>query len=269
MLKILLFSISLFFSICSHANETVMEIIQLNYRPAEELQPLISPFLEDSEQLIANSSKLIIKATPTRLRELKKLINQLDTPSTNLAITVIQSKTKTAEELNASVNISIKNSIHDRSQPSVKAYGRFGQTKNLSNTDSTQIVKTLEGRAAYIKTGTTHPVQNITVYNTGNGYPAISNNTHHIVTSSGFLVTPRLTGNQVTVEIIPWSDKMNYEGNIETQSGYSTIRVNLGEWVEIGGIRKQSQKSSNRTLAHAYSTKNNDFHILIKIEKTD
>ncbi len=269
MLKILILSLPLFFSICSYANETVMEIIPLKYRPASELQPLISPLLESSEQIIANNSNLIIKATPTRLKELKSLIDKLDTALSNLAITVIQSKTKTAEQLNASANIKFSGTNHPRPQSSISVYGRFGQSKNLSNTDSTQVVKTLEGRSAYIKTGTMHPVQNVTVYNSANGYPAISSNTQLIETSTGFLVTPRLTGNQVTVEITPWSDKMNYQGNIETQSGYSTIRINLGEWVEIGGIREQSEISSNRTLAHAYSTTNNDFHILIKIEKTD
>ncbi len=73
MLKILILSLPLFFSICSYANETVMEIIPLKYRPASELQPLISPLLESSEQIIANNSNLIIKATPTRLKELKSL----------------------------------------------------------------------------------------------------------------------------------------------------------------------------------------------------
>lgn len=269
MLRILILSLSILFSICSHASETVMEIVQLNYRPAEEIQPLISPFLEESEQLIANSSNLIIKATPTRLKELKNLINKLDTALSNLTITVIQSKSKTAEQLNASANIKLSSSNHPRSHPSMSVYGRFGKTNNLSNTDSTQVVRTLEGKSAYIKTGTTHPVQNITVYDSGSEYSGFSSNTQLIETSSGFLVTPRLTGQQVTVEITPWSDKMNHRGNIETQSANSTIRVNLGEWVEIGGIREQSQISGSRILAHTYSTTDNDFHILIKIEKTD
>ena len=244
-----------------------MEVIPLHNRSAPELQELISPFLEDSEHVIANRSSLILKATPARIEEIKKLISQLDASLNNLVITVMQSRTKTAQALNAEANIGINyRSTRTASRLSGEIRGRFAQTQGLNNDDSTQVIRTLEGKPAYIKTGTNHPVQNITVYNSGFGVPAISSNTQFIEASTGFLVNPRLTGKQVTLEINPWSDKFNNNRTIETQEARTTIRVNLGEWVEIGGITEQQNSSGYGNLAHSYSTQNNSMHISIKVD---
>jgi type II secretory pathway component GspD/PulD (secretin) len=267
MLKILFIFLSLF-SITSIANETVMEVIPLYNRPASELQPLIRPLLEGSEHVIANGSNLIIKASPRRIIEIKNLLKNLDTQLTNLAITVLQSRTRSAEDLNASANIRLHVPIDHPSKTSGRIRGRFAQTEGLSNSESTQVVRTLEGSPARIKTGKVHPIQNIHVYDSGYGHPSISTNTQLIEATTGFIVTPRLTGNQVTMNISPWSDTMNNSGIIDTQGASTTIRVNLGEWVEIGGADEHSQRSSRGVFSREYSTDNNNLRILIKVEKS-
>jgi len=82
----------------SFAAETVIEVIPLYNRPASEIQPLISPMLEDTDRVIADGSNLIVRTTPDRLNEIKKFINNLDTRPNNLTITVIQSKHTTADD---------------------------------------------------------------------------------------------------------------------------------------------------------------------------
>jgi type II secretory pathway component GspD/PulD (secretin) len=250
------------------ANETVMEIIPVFNRPASELQPLLSPLLEATEQIIATGNNLIIKATPVRLEEFKILLKKLDTRLNNFSITVIQSRTKTAQALNASASFRL-NKVHNKPILDGHIRGRFAQTEGFTNSDSTQVIKTLEGRAAYIKTGTNHPIQNINIYDPGYGYPTISTNTEFIETSTGFLVTPRITGHQVTLDITPWSDKINNMGIIETQEANTTLRINLGEWVEIGGITEINQMSRNKSLSHSYSTANKTMRIIIKVDKSN
>jgi len=265
MLKILLLFLSLF-SISS-ANEAVMEVIPLHHRPASELIPLISPLLERSEHIIDNSSTLIVKASPARLEEIKLLISKLDTGLNNLSITVIQSKTQTAEDLNASVNFRLHIPLDNPSELSGRIRGRYANTEELNSNDSTQVIRTLEGQPAYIKTGGIHPVNNYTVSGWGYRYPAVSSNTQFIEATTGFAVTARLTGHQVTIGVSPWSDKMNNRGTIETQSASTILRVNLGEWVEIGNISESSQSTKSGYISHRYSTENSKTHILIKVEK--
>lgn len=259
--------ISIFFVSASFADDLVMEVVPLNNRVASELQPLISPFLEDSERIIANHSNLIIKATPLRQKQIRRLIDQLDTRLNNLTVTVIQSRTKTAQMLNASANITLGFPRNNRSRLSTRFRGRFGNTEGLNQSDSQQQVQTLDGQPAYIKTGKTHPVETISIYHSDYGYPSISRNTQLIEASTGFMVTPRLSGKQVTLDISPWSDKINNNGTLSTQSGHTTIRVKLGQWVEIGGVDEQSQRSSYGTLSRNYSTENKSMKIIIKVEK--
>ena len=102
MLKAPLLFLALF-SPLSLAETAVIEIIPLNNRPASDLQGILTPLLERSERVIADSSSLIIKASPSRQKELKDLINQLDIRLSNLSISVIQTRIKTAEQLNNSL----------------------------------------------------------------------------------------------------------------------------------------------------------------------
>jgi len=267
MLKKILLLLALVFSSSSIANELMMEVIPLNNRLASDLQSLISPLLEESEQIIASRSSLIIRATPPRQKEIKKLIDQLDTRLDSLTITVIQSKTQNAQSLNASAGIRLNYPASRQRNSSSRIRGRFGNTNNVNDSNSRQQIQTLDGKSAYIKTGKIHPVENTQLYYSEYGRPIISSNTQLIEASTGFLVTPRLSGKQVTLEVTPWSDKMNNDGAISTQSGHSTLRVNLGQWVEIGGVDQHSQQSSTGTLSHAYSTANQSTKILIKVDK--
>jgi len=267
MLKPLLLLFTVFSCTLSLATESVIKVIPINNRSASELQQLITPLIEDSERVIAGPSNLIIRATPSRQREIQSLIKQLDTQLSNLSITVIQSKTKTAAALNASASVNLKFARNKSLQGSSRIRGHYANTEDFSNTDSRQKIQTLNGKPAYIKTGKTYPIQNTSIYNSPYGYPVISSDTHLIEASTGFQVIPRLSGKQVTLEVSPWSDKMNKNGVLSSQSGHSTIRVKLGQWVEIGGIDQQSQHTKNRVFSHTYSTKNKSMRILIKVEK--
>lgn len=266
--KIIFLLLSLLIGTSSIANDLVMKVIPLNYRQAEEVQAILAPLLENSERVIANRSTLIIKATPARQEELKTLITQLDRRLTNLLITVIQSNTKTAHAL----NYSIKNRIHlqggNTGGVSIKTQGHFGNTENLNDSESRQQIQTLDGKIAYIKTGEVHPINNISIHQSEYGHPIVSSNTQFIEATTGFLVTPRLSRDQVTLEISPWSDKIKNNGTLSTQSGHTTIRTTLGQWVEIGGVSEQSQQSTNKILSHHYSTGNKSMKIFIKVDKS-
>ena len=264
MLNVVLLLFSLLFCSHSFSNESVMEVVPLNNRPASEIQALLYPLLEDSERIIDNHSSLIIKASPARQKELKQIIQQLDKRLNNLLISVIQSKTQTAQALNASARLNI-NVTDNRLLTNGRA--RYANTQGMKNSNSQQQITTLDGKAAYIKTGKTYPVNNSSISYSPYGYPVISNSTQFIEASTGFLVTPRLSGKQVTIEITPWSDNMNNSGQLNTQSEHTTTRVNLGEWVEIGGIEESRQSSANSLLSHHYSTSNNNMRIMIKVDK--
>lgn len=239
-----------------------MEVIPLQNRPASELQPLLIPLLEGDDRVIDDGSSLIVKAAPNRMEAIKKLIAQLDGKLNNLLVSVVQSNTKTAAELNAEAAISA-------SPSGIQMRGMIGDTRGLSGNETTQSVRTLEGQAAYIKTGMVKPVTNIGVYGSGYGYPMVGSNTQMVEATTGFAVTPRLTGEQVVIDIEPWSDRFQRGGRIETQEAHTTLRANLGEWVEIAGNVNDDQARSEGFNTFNHSTAKNDLRILIKVDRVD
>ena len=227
------------------AADTIIEVIPLANRPAFEIVPLLAPLLGDSAQLIDNGSNLLVKTTPDKLAEIKTIIKQLDVRQSNLVITVIQSRQTTANELNANG----------------RTLGHVYQTQDKGADENTQTVRTMDGIAAQITTGKLYPGQNYSDY-------AYSTSTQYSETTTGFSVTPRLAGQQVILSVSPWSDKMNGRGQISTQNAQSTLRINLGEWVEIGGTGEQSNTDTTRVV-NTRQTNKSQMHILVKVDRAD
>ena len=89
-------------------------------------------------------------------------------------------------------------------------------------------------------------------------------------------MTPRLVEQnqsvaeqQVILDISPWSEKVNTGGQLETRSAQSTIKINLGEWMELGGSDENSHSSTNGNLATIRQTNQNKLHILVKVDKAN
>jgi type II secretory pathway component GspD/PulD (secretin) len=256
----------------SFAAETIIEVIPIYNRPASEIQPLLNPLLEDTDQVIADGANLLVKTTPERLGDIIMAIEKLDAPQNNLIITVIQSRHSTAEELNAAAIVNRNGRLKSTGGIS----GHYYQTDDQSSNESTQTIRTMEGKAAHITVGKTYPIQNVQIYNSGYGYPAVSTSTGFIDTTSGFAVTPRLVEDysglakqQVILDVSPWSEKINTRGQIETRNAQSTVKINLGEWVELGGIDENSNSSANGNHATIRQTNQNKLHILVKVDKAN
>jgi type II secretory pathway component GspD/PulD (secretin) len=252
-----------------YAEESALEIITLNYRPAEEVRTLIAPLLDPSERVAADGANLIIRASPERLEEIKALVAQLDAKLHNLLITVVQSRDISAAELNASANAAINVPLDKPSDISGRIQGRFNAAQTRTVADNTQTVRTLEGQTAYIKTGQTQPVQSVTVYDSRYGYPLAANSAAMIEATTGFAVTPRLNGDEVIMAVSPWSDRLQNNGAIATQSAQTNLRARVGEWVEIGGVREASEQQRDGTLARIRGSRSSELHILVKVEIID
>jgi type II secretory pathway component GspD/PulD (secretin) len=251
----------------SFAEETIIEVIPLYNRPASEIQPLLSPLLEDTDRIIADGASLLVKTTPERLVDIIMFIDKLDTPLNNLIITVIQSKHTTAEELNAAARANLNLPRNDLLKSRGKITGHYYQSEDQNSNESTQTIRTLEGNTAHITAGKTYPIQNVQIYNSGYGYPAVSTTTEFIDSTTGFAVTPRLAEQHVILDVSPWSEKVNTRGQLETRNAQSTIKINLGEWVELGGTDENSHSSTNGNFATIRQTNYNRLHILVKVDK--
>ena len=244
------------------AADTIIEVIPLTNRPAFEILPLLAPLLGNTAQLVDNGSNLLVKTTPDKLAEIKSIVKQLDVRQNNLVITVMQSRQTTADELNAAVRVRLNVPANNPSRSGGRILGHVYQTQARDADESTQTVRTMEGVAAHIKAGNVYPAQYSATY----GYATATELTE---ATTGFAVIPRLAGDQVILNVSPWSDKMNGRGQIETRNAQSTLRVNLGEWVELGGVGENAGSSSNGALVNTRQVGESRMRILVKVDRVD
>lgn len=244
------------------AEEAVLEVIPLANRPAFEIVPLLTPLLGNTAQLVDNGSSLLVKTSPERLAEIKAIVGQLDVRQSNLVITVIQSRQSTADELNAAARAQLNVPIDDSLRSGGRIIGHLYQTQDKDADKNIQTVRTMEGIPAHIKAGNIYPSQ----YSSNYGYATATDLTE---ATTGFEVIPRLAGQQVVLSVSPWSDKMNGQGQLAVQNAQSTLRVNLGKWVEIGGIGQSSNSSSNSAFVNTRQVGDSRMRILVKVDRVD
>jgi type II secretory pathway component HofQ len=246
--------------------ESVVEVISVYNRPASEIQPLLMPLLESTDQIVANGDSLIVKTTPERLQTITKLIRKLDNPLNNLLITVIQSRDTTAAQLNAGIGFDINIQPQNLTDSRGRVDGYYNQSQGRNSNQNTQTIRTLEGVPAHIKAGNVYPISTYQAYQDGYGYPGVTRSTQFVEATTGFEVTPRLVGQQVILDVSPWSDTLNAQGQFQTQEANTSIRANLGEWVDLGNVDESAQSSGNTPFAYNRQSGQNNLHILVKVD---
>jgi type II secretory pathway component GspD/PulD (secretin) len=246
--------------------ESVVEVIPVNNRPASEIQPLLLPLLESTDQIVANGDSLIVKTTPERLQTITNLIRKLDNPLNNLLITVIQSRDTTAAQLNAGIGFDIQVPLQQPGNVRGNVQGYYNQSQGQNNRQNTQTIRTMDGAPAHIKAGNVIPITSYQTYRNGYGYPYENRSTQLVEATTGFEVTPRLVGKEVLLDVSPWSDNINAQGQFQTQEANTSIRVKLGEWVDLGGVDESGQSNGNSTFGYNHQSGRNNMHILVKVD---
>ena len=237
-----------------YADITFVEILNLSYRTADELIPVLQPFVGDSGAISGKGTTLIVRATPSRLRQIKGILTKLDKAPRQLLITVKQELRR--EQLEKYVSISGRISIGDHGSLSVRnpesgqtgiiEYSRGadvvsarGQStgKSKQATD-TQQLRVLEGNEALIRVVGSVPTPKRRMVHTKYGTKPIEGNSYRDV-STGFFIRPRLTGDRVLLEISPQRGSIEQKDKVHFQRAQTRVSGRLGEWIQVGSIGRQ------------------------------
>ncbi|MDH5594273.1 MAG: hypothetical protein OEY68_07710, partial [Gammaproteobacteria bacterium] len=95
------FLIMLILGQCVLAEETSINIIELHSRTTEEIIPVLKPLLDNNTAITGTGYQIIIRATPSKLAEIRQIIDQLDKTPKSLLISVKHGNDLDLEELNA------------------------------------------------------------------------------------------------------------------------------------------------------------------------
>lgn len=238
--------------------------IALRHRLAEEVAAALTPLLEPGETVVPSRGLLIVKARGDRLDELRSVVAQLDQKARRLLITVAQGRGLTREGLAAGIG--------GTAGTDTRLQGHLYQTEDRGSGRQTQRVQTLDGQAALIRFGQEIqlPAQSQIGYGPG-GAVVAGQSAYSVDATTGFAVTPKLAGDQVTLYLAPWSNRLSRrgDGSLDTLSAETTLRTRLGEWVEVGGQVDVNTLEQSTLTGHGYGTRTEAHRIYLRVDDLD
>ena len=227
------------------------QVISLEHRSAEEILPLVSPHLAENVSLSGRDYRLIVRASPERLQQLKALVAQLDTPRRQLLITVryeqgpvtvgrtravVRERPVGGAASRSTAPYSLGQSqraepVRDRSS----AGSGHLSTRRRATPQDTQTLRVLEGEWAYLAAGESEP---------GFGYPVEISEAQGISVlygdtfrrmTTGFLIRATVRRKQVTVAIKSVRESPSRVGGGRTEMTHAETRVTgpLGAWFGV------------------------------------
>lgn len=251
--------------------QAASEVLQLNYRMAQDVLPVVQSVLGEEGRATAYGNQLIINASPEKISELRSVLAQIDTQPRRLLITVDTQGT----QYNSEHGYQADGSIGGRHGEVIVGQGELdGRDRvriirnNTQNRDGTvRTVQTLEGSAVLVQTG-----QNVPQRSTRYGpYGQVYEHTEYRALNQGFYLTATVHGDTVQIELNSQNDRLSEQRNevINTQSLSSRVSGRLGEWIAVGANQADSNSRQTGFLQKRYSTGRSDNQLQVKVEVLD
>lgn len=270
------------------AQTTVLEVVPLRYRTAQEVIPIIQPMLAREGSVSGLQGQLIIRTTPANLEEIRRILSSIDTVPRQLVITVRQDAdtelSRSTAEVSGSVGgehgrVTIPPAIRDRRGGNVvlregddQVRVHVAEGRDLGTDRNTQSVRVMEGREAFVRVGQSVPVRERQVRRVvvgGQVVEQVVEGTQYRDVTTGFYVLPRLAGDRVTLEVRPQRESLSDQARsgVNVQSVVTTVSGRLGEWMDIGGISQDASGQQTVLLGRTITTARDSRRVLVKVEE--
>lgn len=258
------------------AQATVLEVIPLKYRTAEQVIPIIQPMLAKGGSVSGLQSQLVVRTTPGNLQEIRRILASVDAKPRRLLITVKQDAdsdaSRSAAEVSGSVRIDGGSTRIGTGPNDEGLRARVIDTRRVQSERNQQTVQVLEGNSAFIRIGQSVPVPRQQMMQTvigGQVVTQVVDNVEYRDVGTGFQVLPRVSGDNVTLDINPQHDTLNRQlpGAIDTQHVATTVSGRLGEWIEIAGLDQDRSRGQSVLLGRASGSGADNRRVLIKVEE--
>lgn len=261
-----------------------IEVIELRNRPAAELIPIIRPMLDAGGSVTGQGFQLIVRSNPGNLEQIRHLVNTLDTAPEQLLISVFQGTDRDRRALSMSGGVQhqgdqVEGSIGTNTGPERGGNIRYSTdgtsvtartlaTRGRLSDNPIHQLRVTSGSEGYVETGQSIPYFSGSVWRGPRGTSVESAVDYKDVTT-GFYVLPRLRGEHVTLEISPHKSAVNQARAdvIDTQRATTTVSGPLGEWLQIGGVTEQVERSGSGVGNIASTSSRTNASIWIKAER--
>ncbi|RMC91684.1 hypothetical protein EAY64_18815 [Aquitalea palustris] len=238
-----------------------LQIVELSWRQASELQSALQAQLLPDERLSALDNKLIIDANPAREQQLAALARQLDVRPLSLRLEVSQSGSSVQSQSGVQLqgNISIGRIIPGSAGNGVSLSAQ--QDSRSQSGQSLQSLTLLDGRSGFIQLVQSRPLSWLLLTPQGN----IVRGSSWQEAVSGFYALPRLQGERVVIELAV--SQQAFAGKQREGSQLSTtVAGRLGEWIEVGGIVRDQQGQNSLLLGSGQQLLSKQQSVRIRVQ---
>lgn len=240
-----------------------LELIQLQHRTVDQIVPVLRPLVEPGGSVSGMNDQIILRASRRNIAQIREVLATLDTPPRNLIIRV--SNDISQEDGREGAALSGRIEIGPNSNTRIR--GQAYDTVRSGSQNTRQHIQVMEGGSGYLMVGRSVPVPFRQVM-VGPGGAVVSENLVYRDIGSGLMVTPRLTGDRVTLEISPQHDQeRGRQGSVDIQRLSTTVSGRIGEWIELGGSSQEENGRERGYSSYANTRGRDSRSVWLKVEE--
>ena len=269
MIKVLFF----LFALLPTALRAEMEIVPLRHRTVEQVLPVLQPLVETGGALSGSQNQVIIRASRANIADLKRVLASIDTPQRRLLISVRQDSGGADANRAAAVAAGVgSGSVVISNETGAALRGR-GVNVHIEDSNTRrdervdQQVQALEGSPAFISTGSLQPVPTRNVARMPGGGLIVTDSVNYREVSTGFEVVPRVTGENVFLDINPRRETPGSGGSVNVQRVSTSASGRLGEWFEIGAFVQSTLTQGSGIVSSADVQRQESRRVWVKVEE--
>lgn len=214
-----------------------LSVVQLGWVNASEVAASLRPQLRAGESVTGLGGELVISASPARERELAAIARALDVKPVSLSIEVDTDSARRGSS--ASID-----------------WGGSSLSSRSGGQNSAQTLTLLSGRSGEISLGQSRPVPWRWTHR-GGMQQAIS----------GFVVTPRLVGDTVNVQIAVSEQAFGRRDSVAGTRLLTQVSVPLGQWITLGQWQRQQNGQRVFLLGVSTAQEGSGGSVRLKVER--
>ncbi|MBI5025566.1 MAG: hypothetical protein HZC12_02325 [Nitrospirae bacterium] len=246
----------------SSADDTVLKVFQINYRNAEELEGVVKPFLSPEGRVVADkrTNSLIVKDYPANIKAIAEFLKEQDRRPQQVKIKIKYVDESNLKRIGLTINWQYRDShwavgniAGDKKGINIDAL--ISAEKGRQQISGEQSLLIMSGSEGRIAVGRSIPYTDWFYWYTRNhGY--LTRETRFKDVSTGFVVKPRVIGNNINIAISP---QINYGTNeIIYREASTTVICKDGETVLIGSSSSSSENIVWNILGGIQASKGED-----------
>jgi Bacterial type II/III secretion system short domain len=262
-----------------------IKVLALKHVAAEEIVPVVRDVLEGQGKVSTWDNRLIINASAEEIATIEEVLQQIDLPPTMLLISLRQENRKGQAGTRAILSNPPASGMAGAGVSEATAGAPDGAAKNpfsstgaryLGNTaeQTTQTLRLRDGSKGFILMGERVPyVREMLLL--ARRYAGYGQTVEFQAVNTGFWVRPILERGYATLEIRPHlegfqrssSRMMGMPSAVQLQELVSTVRVPLGQWVDLGHHLREGDEVSRAILTWRTSNLQQERTVWIKVDR--